>query len=246
MPIQTIKKIKPYLSNKLRILKDIAHLYQISYAVGFDKTISLVNLFENEYGHQKSVHLGKPVDASLNPIPWYTYPAIEYLKQFDFVDKHIFEYGSGNSSIFWSLLAKSVTSVEIDPEWFETISKSKSKNLSIHLKEEQFEYVDFIENANKLYDVIVIDGAYRYDCAKAAIKCISDDGLIILDNSERYPKLCSELRNHDLLQVDFFGLGPINYYTWTTSLFFQKRCRLKPLKKLPCFGVGSLREEFDE
>lgn len=246
MSMHNIKKNRLSLSNKYKTIKNIVRLLWMSYRIGFDKMMSLVNLVENEYGHQQSVQLGKPVDASLNPIPWYTYPAIEYLKQFDFVDKNIFEYGSGNSSIFWSLLAKSVTSVEIDPQWFEIISKSKSENLSIHLKEEQFEYVNFIGNDDKLYDLIVIDGAYRYECAKAAVKYISDDGLIILDNSERYPKLCSELRSHDLLQVDFFGLGPINYYTWTTSLFFQKQCRLKPLNKLPYFGVGSLCEEFDE
>ncbi|MEA5503468.1 hypothetical protein VB735_10165 [Halotia wernerae UHCC 0503] len=241
-----MKKKRQYLINKSRHLKNIIHLYKISSEIGFDKIISLINLFENEYGHQKSVRLGKPVDAFLNPLPWYTYPAIEYLKQFDFSNKNIFEYGSGNSSIFWSSLAKSVTSVEIDPLWFEVISKSKPSNLNIYLKEKKSEYVFFIENGNTPYDLVVIDGSYRYECSKAATKHLSDDGLIILDNSERYPKLCSDLRSHDLIQVDFFGFGPINYYTWTTSLFFQRKCRLRPLNKLPHFGIGSLCQELDE
>jgi hypothetical protein len=241
-----MNNFKNYLGRKYRSLKNIFILYKMAGEIGFDKTVWLVNLFENEYGHHKSASLGKSVDNDLNPLPWYTYPAIEYLKQFDFKDKNIFEYGSGNSSIFWSSLANSVTSVEIDPAWFEIISKSKLSNLKIHLKEQKFEYANFIKEENKLYDLIVIDGSYRYDCARAAIHCIAEDGLIILDNSERYPALCSELRSHDLIQVDFFGLGPINYYTSTTSLFFQRKCKLNPLNKLPYFGIGSLCKEYDE
>ncbi|MEA5559228.1 O-methyltransferase [Nodularia spumigena] len=228
------------------MMNNIVRLSKMSNEIGLEQIIALINLFEKDYGHYQSVRLGKPVDTDLNPLPWYTYAAIEYLKQFDFSDKNIFEYGSGNSSIFWSSLAKSVTSVEIDAVWFDIISKSKPSNLNLCLKEKQSEYVNFIENGNILYDLIVIDGAYRYDCAKVAVKYLSDDGLIIVDNSERYPKLCSDIRSHDLIQVDFFGFGPINYYTWTTSLFFQRKFRLDPLNKLPHFGIGSLCEEFSE
>jgi hypothetical protein len=46
--------------------------------------------------------------------------------------------------------------------------------------------------------------------------------------------------------VDFFGLAPIVYYTKTTSLFLQKTFSLKPLSgKIPHFGIGSLRREYD-
>ena len=58
------------------------------------------------------------------------------------------------------------------------------------MKEQKSEYVNCIESGNILYDLIVIDGAYRYDCAEVAIKYLSNDGLIILDDSERYPELC--------------------------------------------------------
>jgi hypothetical protein len=237
---------RQYLIDRYRYLKNIIHILKIADRINLSNSISFIDIIENQYGHEKSVRLGKPVDTYSNPIPWYTYPAIEYLKQFDFADKNIFEYGSGNSSMFWAVMANSVTSVEIDPEWFEAICKIKSDKLAIHLKQDKIEYVNFIQNGNKLYDLIVIDGAYRYECAKVAVKNIADDGLIILDNSERYPTLCAELRTHDLLQVDFFGFGPINYYTWTTSLFFKNQCRLNPLNKLPQFGIGSLCEEFDD
>lgn len=240
------RNVKKYLSNKYQALKNIVYLYQIAYKSGFETTISLIKLIENEYGHQDSVSLSKSVDADLNPIPWYTYPAIEYLKQFDFSAKNIFEYGSGNSSIFWAKLANSVTSVEIDERWYENINSIKSDNLNIRLRVTRDSYINSIQESDVIYDLIIVDGIYRYECVRMSIQYLAIDGLLILDNSERYPKLCEEIRKHDLLQVDFFGLGPINYYTWTTSIFFRRECRLEPLHSFPHFGIGSLRQELNE
>ena len=50
----------------------------------------------------KSLKLGKPVDNKMNPIPWWTYPVIDYLNQFNFNDEIIFEYGPGNGT-YWFL-----------------------------------------------------------------------------------------------------------------------------------------------
>jgi hypothetical protein len=42
---------------------------------------------------------GRPVDASGAPVSWITYPAIDFLSQFDFSDASIYEWGSGFSTI---------------------------------------------------------------------------------------------------------------------------------------------------
>ena len=136
--------------------------------------------------------------------------------------------------------------VESDSKWLEVVNNAKLTNLMIYLKEEKIEYINSIQDANKLYDIIIIDGNYRDECIKVSPEYLSADGLIILYDSERYPELCSILRDHDLIQVDFFGLAPIVYYTKTTSIFFSTTCKLKPLDKLPVFGIGSLCREFDE
>ena len=54
-----------------------------------------------DYVHLKSVVAQRPVDADGRPLPWYTYPAIEYLEQLDFRDRTVFEFGSGASTLFW-------------------------------------------------------------------------------------------------------------------------------------------------
>jgi hypothetical protein len=66
------------------------------------------------YGHLNSVSKKRSIDAKGEPIPWYTYPAIEYIKQLDFSDKSVFEYGAGNSTVLWSRIAGRFDVIVID------------------------------------------------------------------------------------------------------------------------------------
>jgi hypothetical protein len=42
------------------------------------------------------------VDANGNPIPWITYPAIEFLVKRINNQLSVFEYGCGNSTLWWA------------------------------------------------------------------------------------------------------------------------------------------------
>src|SRR5215213_3851569 len=61
---------------------------------------------EFRYGRFRSAGAGRSIDGHGTPIPWYSYPAIEYLKQLDFRDRTVFEFGSGNSTLFWAARAR--------------------------------------------------------------------------------------------------------------------------------------------
>jgi hypothetical protein len=188
----------------------------------FGTAISSFKILEFDYGHAYSAYKWSCVDKDKNPIPWYTYPAIEYLKQFNFSQKYIFEYGSGNSTLFWSKLAQKVTSIENNKQWYEKIARFNCKNSEIQLILEKELYIQEILNHEK-FDVIIIDGLYRYECAKIAITKLKEGGLIILDNSDWHVKTAKLLNEANLIQVNMTGFGPINYYTWTTSLFFHRK-----------------------
>ena len=46
--------------------------------------------------------------------------------------------------------------------------------------------------------------------------------MLILDNSDRYPNKLKFLKEKlGWMQIDFHGFGPINSYTWTTSIFIN-------------------------
>jgi len=82
-------------------------------------------------GQYNSLKQGKPVDSFNNPLPWITYPCIEYLNQFDFSNETVFEYGSGGSTKwFLNNKSKKVISVEDDISWFNSLLEDK-KNIKI-------------------------------------------------------------------------------------------------------------------
>ncbi|GAG14191.1 unnamed protein product, partial [marine sediment metagenome] len=97
-----------------------------------------------DFGQWQSIKKKIPVDKEGDPIPWYTYPAIEYLKQFDLTDKTTFEWGSGNSSLFWARKAKEIVSIESNKEWLNIVNKSKLSNQKMFLFEKKDDYVKAI------------------------------------------------------------------------------------------------------
>ncbi len=210
------------------------------------KTDKKLEILDVAWGHSESKRLRLAIDSSHQPIPWYTYPAIEYLRQLDFSEARVFEWGAGYSSLYWSSVSHSVVSVEDNKEWHSSIVKQAPDNLKIHLIEANSEYEEKILGYNK-FDVIIIDGTRRRECAINAIKQISDGGLIILDNSDWYVQAAEVLRRSGLVQVDMSGFGPINDYTWSTSLYFHGSFDLKPRgPRLPMHGAGALDTIVDE
>ncbi len=206
-----------------------------------------VNFLNEYYGHDKSKVLGKPVNKDGTAIPWYTYPAIEFLEQFDLSDKTVFEWGCGNSSLFYAARTKAVTSVEHDNTWYDQMLPIIKGNQE--LKYVPLEgYPSSIKEFDRKFDIIVIDGQRRFDCTKEAFPFLRDNGMIILDNSDWFYVSAALLREkYGLFQIDFHGFGPINNYTFTTSVYFTKDFDF-PLKegRRPLNAKGGLLHDEKE
>ncbi|MBX3303317.1 MAG: class I SAM-dependent methyltransferase [Nitrospira sp.] len=201
-----------------------------------------------KYGQYRTICKWECIDADNAKIPWYTYPAIEYLNGIDFKKMTVFEYGSGNSSVYWASRAKFVYSVEHDKEWYEKIKGAIADNQVIELCEDKSEYVNAITRLAGKADVIVIDGLYRMACAELVRDHLSEGGIVILDNAD-WHRATSRYLRHDLslLQVDFHGFGPINPYTWTTSIFFARTACLQPLMdSQPQYSIAAIKKDGAE
>ena len=216
-----------------------------------DKFKKFIDMWCLDYGIEKTIDDKVCVDKDGNPIPWYTYPAIEYLSQFDYSDKKVFEFGCGNSSQFWGERAKKVISIEDNIEWFEKWQKEfdwkRLPNLEIRHRDEGEGYYNAIFEDDEKYDVIVVDGKLRTDCARVAVEKLNKGGMIILDDSDRinhskeYVDAVDCLNKGDFIQVDFYGFCPMNNFTKTTSLFLSRDFRLSSIYEVqPVFGIGSL------
>lgn len=202
-----------------------------------NKVLNLTHrILEFEYGHERSRNEKRPVDAMGKPLPWFTYPAIDFLSQFDFESKNIFEYGCGMSTLFWLDRKANVYGVEDNPKWFAEVIKLSDGKAQIELSKDN-NYVYSIKSLNMRFDLIVIDGKYREECLNTSLDHLNEDGIVILDNSDRHPDLCKFVRENGFTEIDFHGFGPLNEYTWTTSLFF-KRFMLFPISHQPLTPKG--------
>jgi hypothetical protein len=212
-----------------------------------EKMLAIIN---GPFNHRQTRETWSCIDREGNYIPWYTFPAIEYLNDLDLSDKTAFEYGSGFSSLYWAKRAKHVLSVERDPAWIEKTRGLTADNQEILLRPDQDAYVSEISRHGS-FDIVIIDGDWRLDCADIAATKLKPGGLVILDNSDWYVKAAARLHGEGYLQVDMKGLGPINPYCWCTSFFFdrafnfQKRYQFQPTHGLGARDVFA-QEEWPE
>ena len=207
--------------------------------VGAGRVLWVLNTLEGEQGHALSFTEQKSVNKHNEPIPWYSYPCIEYLSNLDFRQKRIFEYGSGNSSAFWAQRCRQIVSVEDNEEWHQIVSAKLAANQTLLLVPVREPYIAAVSHGGRP-DVIIVDGSHRFACAEAAAKALAPGGMIILDNSDWHPKTAAMLRGSGLIQVDFTGFNPINYYVTTTSVFLRRDIEIVPrFERLPMPGIGA-------
>ena len=184
-------------------------------------------------------------DRAGEPVPWFTYPAIEFLAQLDLGEKTVFEYGGGASTLYFSKRCRKLYSVDDDLAWHEMAKKTSFGGGRCKYAADKQEYVSFIHEVDGSIDLIVIDGKYRYECAAEAVKKLAPDGMIILDNSDWHEKTAKYLRNNDLIEIDMAGFGPVNAFAWTTSFFMTRKIELKTISgRQPAYAVGGFH--YDE
>lgn len=197
------------------------------------KVLRAADVTARGYGHARSVRQQESVDADGQPVPWYTYACLQWLGQLDLSVLDVFEYGSGNSTRWWARHCRSLTSVEHDRTWHGKVAPLLPDGVRYLLEPDASGYVQSCDGA---YDIIIVDGVYRYDCALHAPRHLRDGGIIIVDNADWMLNTASCLRDAGFLQVDFVGPGPINDYAWATSVMIPTASRLQHRDHLRVVG----------
>src|SRR4051812_13882826 len=77
-------------------------------------------LFSYQSGHFLSSLRMMAVAKNGAPLPWYSYPCIEFLKHRDYRDKVVLEFGGGQSTLWWAQRARRVVTLEGDQQWYES------------------------------------------------------------------------------------------------------------------------------
>lgn len=169
------------------------------------------------------------VDAHNQPIPWVTYSFIDFIK--DRLNKNlsVFEYGSGNSTLFYAKHVKRVVSVEHDEAWYKKIVNQKAPNAEMIFTklEPNGEYSQKAKLLGEKFDVIIVDGRDRVNCCKHSISALTESGVLVLDDSERevYEEARTFLKAEGFKELSFSGISPGLFYNKATSVFYKpKNC----------------------
>jgi len=179
------------------------------------------------------------------PLPWYTYPCIDFLKNLPFHDKTVLEFGGGQSTLWWGKRAKHVVTFEGSEQWYKMITEKAPANVELFLVSQK-NLIKCTEDVNQIlsskkypsFDIVIIDGFYRYEMIDIACKVAAEDGAIICDDSDGY-KIYDGFRERSLSRVDFFGHGPCLGLPRCTSIFFKKGSFLfDPRRPIPDISQG--------
>lgn len=135
--------------------------------------------------------------------PWLTEIANMILSTYLRPTDHGIEFGSGRSTLWFARHVKSLTSVEHDKQWHESVSKQlkqmRIENVRYFLREPDIletipiewdekgidsSYVKVIDEfEDDSLDFSFVDGVYRGPCALKSVKKIRPGGFIVIDNA---------------------------------------------------------------
>ena len=165
--------------------------------------------------------------------PWYVKPFLDVLDTWDLSDKIVFEYGLGNSTIWYAHKAKKVYGVDEQYKWFkevgfELVSNFDKSKYDIFFEPVGYRYPKTIYTPNIKFDIVVIDGLTdcRDACVVPAIDCVKDGGVIIVDNWMQPSVHMMNEENQRLLRINcehYEVYKQENHPDWQTAIFKIKR-----------------------
>lgn len=192
-------------------------------------TVSMVILSGNwtlfKRGWPLSARLGIAVDRQGNPIPWYVYNGADYLTEYCSKNPNlnIFEYGLGQSTLWWATRVKTVTVVEHDERWINAYT-NPPKNVTLQHAMYNSGYEETPLKSGKKFDIIIVDGMNRPACIPHAIKALKKGGLLIWDDSHyaRYAPHIQKLLEDGWIAEVFDDHGPV-MIAKTQMMIFRKK-----------------------
>lgn len=176
-----------------------------------------------DLGWSRSANTGVPARRDGSPLPWWTYSSCLFVEPRLHSDHRVVEWGSGQSTLWFANHVAEVVAIEHDESWFRGLRDQLPSNATVLLRSRREEYLSAVEHVEG-FDLAVIDGLYRNDCASAALGTLSEQGVIVWDNADRseYQQGFDLLMKAGFHRIDFAGIGPVNSYIWTTAVFYRE------------------------
>ena len=118
-------------------------------------------------------------------LPLYATGAIQFIESYLRDTDRVFEFGAGYSTPWYAKRAGAVVSVEDAPEWHERIKPllpRKAELVFVDTSSERYDaYIGKVREFDP-FDVVIVDGKKRAECAAAALDWIKPCGLLVWDD----------------------------------------------------------------
>lgn len=165
----------------------------------------------------------RAIDKAGQPIPWLNYAAMHVLAPRLQPHMRLFEYGAGSSTLWFGPRVQLVASVEHDPTWHAMISRQLPQPQLVALQPDAAAYPNAILAHTQPFDIILIDGIVRNDCAQACLARLSPQGVIVFDNTDvaDWQPGVAFLRAQGFRQLEFVALAPGVAQETATSIFYR-------------------------
>lgn len=134
-------------------------------------------------------------------LPWIHDDVIKFLEKKINKNTTMLEFGSGDSTIYFSNLTNNLISIEHNKDWYNKIKPHLKSNVKYILSyvnyvsrpstDMKFYNHDTIEELlgenipDEHFDIIFIDGINRVNCVYGSINKLKKGGVLILDDSNR-------------------------------------------------------------
>ena len=178
-----------------------------------------------EQGWFHSYYTQSAVDAKGEPIPWINYSMLHFLSSR--LPKHIslLEFGSGNSTLYWAKKVRQVVTIEHNPLWIDYIRKqfSEISNIQLLTAENDEKYETAPKTLNLKFHMIIIDGCRRVECARYAIKYLSEDGCVLVDDTQfsENSEVFEIMYNNGFKSLQISGAKPIQNDFSEATIFYR-------------------------
>lgn len=151
-------------------------------------------------------------------VPWFSYPAIDFLDRIPLSGKNVFEYGSGGSTFYFQAKGARVHSVDHNEQWAIVVNRMGGNCIYCPANDA---YVKSLHTVDvEQFDLILVDGISRDECAEEALLKLRSGGIVVLDDYHRYDEHFLNGYGSSFGSVMYFqGLGPFSVRTQRTAVF---------------------------
>lgn len=160
-------------------------------------------------------------DTETNLImPWYTLPALEWLKKQETYKWYVLEFGAGYSTMWWNSNSRFNFAIEHNKSWALIAGQNcfYRNDKNDYINSAQF-IIDEVSTDDNSFDCIIIDGEWRYECASMSMELIKPGGYMIVDNYGQTDFPSAEIIDALLEGWEKQIFRQPNHSDWCTAVF---------------------------